>query len=73
MEVEQARSRIAPRVEGRITRQEGEGDDWMDTLTAHRKLFLSGSNEDILAEWQRFHKQTKDADEAVISNSGELT
>lgn len=68
MEVEQVTARIAPRVEGRITVLEGEAD-WEERLLAHRKLFLTGSNDGVQAEWERLRGLKEGCNDDEISKN----
>nr|XP_054748733.1 snake venom 5'-nucleotidase-like [Lytechinus pictus] len=68
VEVEQDRSRIAPRLEERITVMDEVGD-WKDILAGHRKLFLNGSNEEVLEEWQRLCRLEEGNNDAEVTHN----
>eukprot|EP00057_Strongylocentrotus_purpuratus_P012764 XP_011667238.1 PREDICTED: 5'-nucleotidase isoform X2 [Strongylocentrotus purpuratus] len=74
-QVEQARARIAPRLEGRITQMDEVGD-WKEILAGHRNLFLTGSSEEVQAEWERLCRVEEESNNAevmrnVISHNSE--
>lgn len=68
-QVEQARARIAPRLEGRIIQMDEVGD-WKEILAGHRNLFLTGSNEEVEAEWERLCTVEEQRNNAEVMQNG---
>ncbi|XP_071495996.1 mannosylglucosyl-3-phosphoglycerate phosphatase-like [Diadema antillarum] len=78
VQIEQARARIAPRVEGRIVILDGEVEDGKGggaesdgILRAHRELFMTGSDMDILAEWSRLSRVAEEENANEIKKNSE--